>query len=43
MARSDKPTYTAADRYERRAGRSSRRYRRHLAAQAIRASFAEAI
>lgn len=42
MARSTHSTYTAADRYERSAGRSSRRYRRHLTAVAIRASLSEA-
>lgn len=43
MARSDSPTYTAADRYERRAATRSRRYRRHLTAVAIRAQLADGI
>lgn len=38
MSRSTHATYTAADRYERRAAPRSRRYRRHLKAAAIRAS-----
>ena len=43
MARSTHSTYTAADRYERRHAARGRRYRRHLTAQAVRASFAEAV
>ena len=42
MARSAHPTYTAAERYERRHNHVSRRYRRHLTAVAIRESMIEA-
>lgn len=42
MARSTHPTYTAAQSHERRHAAKSRRYRRHLKAQAIRASWTEA-
>lgn len=42
MARSTHPTYSAADRHERRFSARGRRYRRHLTALDIRRSMSEA-